>query len=93
MNNDPVNWRDLWGLIYFPANMIGELGTNVGTLGNTGKSSGAHVDLRIADPKGNLVDPITILPQRPSSIKVESTVIENPETGRLTNKLPPKKEN
>ena len=24
VNNDPVNWVDLWGLINFPANMIGE---------------------------------------------------------------------
>ena len=35
--------------------------TNIGTMGNTGESTGVHIDLRVKDPQGNYVDPITVL--------------------------------
>jgi len=62
-------------------------GTVIATMGNTGKSGGVHADVRITDNKGQYIDPLTVLPNIPSTIKVNTLYVNvNPVTGVLTNK-------
>jgi RHS repeat-associated protein len=64
-----------------------ERGDKLGTLGNTGKSSGAHLHLDITGPAGNYVDPLSLLPERPKTITVEEAFVEeDTKTGKLKNK-------
>ena len=60
--------------------------TIIGTLGNTGKSGGAHLDFRVTDWNGNYVDPLALLQERPSSITVEEKYITINKDCSLCNK-------
>jgi len=61
-------------------------GSTIGTMGNTGESTGVHVDLRIKDPQGNYVDPITVLTPKPSAIGIDDkSVVVDPKTGTYSN--------
>jgi murein DD-endopeptidase MepM/ murein hydrolase activator NlpD len=64
-----------------------EQGDKIGTLGNTGKSTNAHLHLEITGPTGNYVDPLSLLPERPESITLEDAFVkEDTKTGKLKNR-------